>query len=153
RNYVKVKESIDAKIGKRADCENLIPLYTEKFDEKKTDKDWLKIAAHRLSAKKCTEGAIFVKITEALNDMDPSAKTAKYLEQLALDKGNTSKAIEYFKQSIELEDNKLDKAKVLFFIGDLYKKQGSLSAARNYFLKALKNKPSLGRAYLRIANM
>src|SRR5699024_8383264 len=34
RNYVKVKESIDAKIGKRADCENLIPLYTEKFDEK-----------------------------------------------------------------------------------------------------------------------
>src|SRR5699024_5331973 len=46
RNYMKIKESIDTKIGTRADCDNLIPLYSKNFEENKTDADWLKLAAH-----------------------------------------------------------------------------------------------------------
>lgn len=152
-NYMKIKESIDAKIGTRADCDNLIPLYTKNFDEHKTDEDWLKIAASRLSAKKCTEGDMFFKITEALHDVDPSAKSAKYLGQLAEKDGNTSKAIEYYKQSIDLEENKLDKAKVYYQIANMYNNQGNKSAARTNYRNALNHNPSLGAAYLKIANM
>src|SRR5699024_4187559 len=82
-----------------------------------------------------------------------SAKSAKYLGQLAMVKGKTSKAIEYFKQSVELEDNKLDKANVYFRIANVYKDQGRFAAARNYYRKALSNNPSFGVAYLRIASM
>lgn len=152
-NYMKIKESIDAKVGTRADCDNLIPLYKKKFDAHKTDVEWLKIAASRLSAKKCTKGDLFFNITKALNNVEPSAKSAKYLGQLAAHKGKTSEAIKYYKQSIDLENNKLDKAKVYYRIANMYKNQGSLSTARANYRKALKNNPSLGSAYIKIAEM
>src|SRR5699024_1640341 len=90
RNYNTIKESIDEKIGSRADCENLIPLYGNSFDEKKDDIDWLRSAARRLSSKKCTDGDLFFKITEALHKLDPSAKSAKYLGQLAANDGDNA---------------------------------------------------------------
>ncbi len=153
RNYNTIKESIDEKIGSRADCENLIPLYGNSFDEKKDDIDWLRSAARRLSSKKCTDGDLFFKITEALHKLDPSAKSAKYLGQLAANDGDNAKAIEYYKQSADLEDNELDKAAVYYLIGNMYKDQGSLSSARSFYRKTLSNDPSFGRAYLKIAQM
>lgn len=152
-NYMKIKESIDTKIGTRADCDNLIPLYSKNFDENKTDAEWLKLAAHRLSEKKCTEGDLFYNITEALHDLEPSAKSAKYLGQLAGHKNEMSKALEYYKQSAELESKKLDKAKIYFMIANIYKKQSQLSQARNFYRKALQNNPALGNAHLQIASM
>ena len=153
RNYNTIKESIDEKVGSRADCENLIPLYADNFESKKGDADWLKGAARRLSAKKCTDGDMFFKVTEALHDIDPSAKSAKYLGQLAANDGNNAKAIEYYKQSADLESDALDKATVYYMIGNMYKDQGSLSNARSYYRKALSNDPAFGRAYLKIAQM
>lgn len=152
-NYMRIKESIDIKIGDRADCENLIPLYTKNFDEYKTDSDWLKLAAKRLSEKKCTDGDLFVKITEALHKEEPSAKSAKYLGQLAAHKGQMNKALEYYKESAELESKKLDKARVYYLIANIYNNQGQLSQARNYYRRALSNNPSLGNAHLQIAAM
>ncbi len=152
-NYMKIKESINTKIGTRADCDNLIPLYTKNFEDKKTDVDWLKLAARRLSEKKCTDGDLFFDITEALHEAEPSAKSAKYLGQLAAQEGNTSKALEYYKQSAELEANNLDKAKVYYSIANIYRKQGQLSQARNFYRKALSNNQSLGNAHLQIAAM
>lgn len=111
-------------------------------------------AAHRLSAKKCTsgeEGELFFKVTERLNDMNPSSKTAKYLGQLAEQDGEIKKALKYYKQSADLEENKLDKAKAYYLIANMYNKRGSKSSARSYYRKALSNDPSLGAAHLKIA--
>lgn len=152
-NYMKIKESIDTKIGTRADCDNLIPLFTKKFDENKTDASWLKMAAQRLSAKKCTSGDLFFKITESLHDIEPSAKSAKYLGQLAAHSGNMSKALEYYKESAELETKKLDKARVYYMIAGVYNQQNQFGQARTYYRKALENNPALGNAHLQIANM
>jgi len=152
-NYMKIKESIDVKIGTRADCENLIPLYTKNFDENKTDAEWLKLAAHRLSDKKCTEGDLFFKITEALHEIEPSAKSARYLGELAAHKGNNSRALRYYKQSAELEEKKLDKARVYYLIANIYNNQSQYAEARNYYRRALSNNHSLGNAHLQIASM
>src|SRR5699024_5092662 len=80
-------------------------------------------------------------------------KSAKYLGQLAANEGNIDKAIEYYKQSIDLEENKLDKAKVYYQIGNMYNDRGNNSSARQNYNLALQNNPSLGAAYLKIANM
>lgn len=152
-NYMRIKESIDIKIGTRADCENLIPLYTRNFEEKKTDSEWLKLAAKRLSEKKCTDGDLFVNITEALHDLEPSAKSAKYLGQLAAHKNQMNRALEYYKESAELESKNLDKAKVYYLIANIYNKQGQLAQARTYYQRTLRNNPALGNAHLQIASM
>ncbi len=151
-NFMKIKGSINQVLGDKADCDNLIPLYTKDFENKKEDVDWLKRAAKRLSAKECDD-PLFFKLVEALHEAEPSAKSAYYLGQLADKDGNSAKALEYYNQSAELEEDPIDKAKVYYVIGNKYKNKGSYSQARSFYNKALKNQPSLGVAYLRIADM
>ena len=152
-NYSKVKAGVNQKLGELADCKNLIPLYQGQFEAKKTDVSWLKGAAGRMSAKECTDDPLFFKLVEALNTAEPSAKTTYYLGLLAMKDKKTSKALEYFNKSAELETNANDKAKVYFKIAELVRKQGSYGKARGYYKKALNYKPSMGTAYLRIAAM
>ncbi|WP_378178815.1 tetratricopeptide repeat protein [Aquimarina sp. SS2-1] len=152
-NYSKVKGGVNQKLGELADCKNLIPLYNGQFEGKKSDINWLKGAAGRMSAKECTDDPLFFKLVEALHKADPSAKSALYLGILALKDNKTSKALEYFNQSAQLETKASDKAKVYYKIAEVMKKQGNFSKARSYYKKALANKPSYGTAYLRIASM
>lgn len=151
--YSSVKGSIDAKLGQRADCNNLVPLYNKDFEANKSNVEWLRRAAGRMSAKDCTEDPLFFKLVEALHEAEPSAKSALYLGQLADAKGNSAKALEYYNQSAELETNPSDKANVYYKIATKYKDRGQFGQARNYFKKAISAKPSLGRAYLQIASM
>lgn len=151
--YSTVRNSINGKLGQRADCENLVPLYSKDFDQKKDDVEWLRRAAGRLSDKDCTEEPLFFQLVEALHEKEPSAKSALYLGQLAEADGNASKALEYYEQSAELETNASDKARVYYRIASNLKEKGQFSRARNFYNKALQARPSMGRAYLQIANM
>lgn len=151
--YSTIRGSINAKLGQRADCDNLVPLYSKDFEANKSNVDWLKRAAGRLSGKDCTEDPLFFKLVEALHKAEPSAKSALYLGQLADAEGKAGKALEYYNQSAELEKNPSDKARVYYKIADEYKKKGQFGQARNYYRKTLSAKPSFGRAYLQIANM
>ncbi|RRO24303.1 tetratricopeptide repeat protein [Flavobacteriaceae bacterium 14752] len=153
RNYSKIKKGINNVLGQKADCDNLIPMYTKDFEEKKTNKEWLQIAASKMNGKDCTDDPLFFKLVEALHDLEPSAKTAFYLGRLAKANGDTNKAMEYYKNAAELEEEPLDKAKAYFSIAEVYKKRGAFSSARKYYNLALDNKPSMGIAYLRIASM
>lgn len=151
--YSTVKGSVNAKLGQRADCENLIPLYNKDFEENKSDVSWLKIASERLSQKECTEDPIFFKVSEALHRAEPSAKSALYLGQLAEAEGKSSEAMKYYNESAELETDPSDKSRAYMKIADNYRKSGSFGQARTYYRRALEAKPSAGRAYLQIANM
>lgn len=153
KNYAMIKKAINGVLGQKADCENLIPMYNKDFEDKKFDKDWLTVAASRMNAKDCTSDPLFFKLVESLHDLDPSAKTAFYLGRLAKANGDENKALDFYKDAAELEENALDKAKAYFSIGEVYKKRGAFSSARKYYELALSNKPSMGIAYLRIAAM
>ncbi|WP_062054416.1 tetratricopeptide repeat protein [Aquimarina longa] len=151
--FSKVKAGINQKLGELADCKNLIPLYNGQFEAKKSDANWLKSAAGRISSKDCTDDPLFFKLVEALHKVEPSSKSAYYLGILALKDKKTSVALKYFNQSAELETKASDKAKVYFKIGEVMKKQGSYGKARSYYKKTLAQKPSMGVCYLRIASM
>lgn len=152
-NYAKIKGAIKGKLGKRADCDNLIPLYKKNFAANKNNLKWIKIATTMLKQKECTDSDIFIKLVEAQQRIEPSAKTAFYLGILAANKGQNAKALEYYGQSAELETNNSDKAVLYYRMANVYKDQGRFSRARSYYRKALNFKPSLGVAYLQIASM
>ncbi|WP_029034197.1 hypothetical protein [Salinimicrobium terrae] len=151
--YSAVKGSINAKLGQRADCDNLIPLYSKDFEANKGDTEWLKRVNSRLSAKDCTEDPLFVKVSEALHQLEPSASSAYSLGQLAESKGNTAKAMEYYNQAAELQEDPSVRANIYYRIANNLKEKGQYGNARNMYRKAIASKPSLGRAYLQIANM
>lgn len=152
-NYAKVASGIDGKLGKLADCDNLVPLYQKDYEEKKGDLDWIKRAAGRLSGKDCTSDPLFTKLVEQLDKLEPSANTAMYLGQLASQNGNSSKALQYYKESADRQTDPDKKGKVYFKIAESYRKSGSYGTARTYYQKTLEQIPSFGYAYLQIASM
>jgi tetratricopeptide (TPR) repeat protein len=145
--------NLDAIIAKEATCENLIPLYQRNFEENKRDAIWLKRAASRMDSKECSDDPLFVTLVEALHTLDPSADSAYYLGLLKDKSGDEDEALKYYEESIALEQDNYKKAKILLKIANKFREAGRRSSARNYANKALSYQPSLGRAYLLIANL
>ena len=151
--YDKISSSIDTKLGSRANCENLIPLYTRDFETFKNDGLWLQRAMNRMYAKGCNDDPLFVRIVEQKNALEPNADTAFYLGILKEKAGQSNEALNYYNQAVSLETDNFAKSKILFKIATNFKKKGQYSQARNYYMKSLKFNPSLGKAYLAIASM
>ena len=151
--YNKIAGSVDSKLGERANCENLIPLYTRDFEEYKNDGVWLQRAMNRMFTKECTDDPLFVKIVEQKNTIEPNADTSYYLGILKDKEGNSSEALNYYNQAVNLETDSYEKAKILNRIAGKFRKKGSYGQARSYYSKALAENPSLGSAHIAIAAM
>lgn len=151
--YDQIASSIDKKLGDRANCENLIPLYTKDFEANKTNAVWLQRAAGKMSEKECTDDPLFFKLVNAYHNLSPSANSAYYLGILKDKEGKSSEALKFYEQSISLETDNFKKAKLNEKIGDKLKGKGNYGGARNYYNKALQLNPSNGRPHLKIADM
>lgn len=151
--YDKISSSIDTKLGTRANCENLIPLYTRDFEAFKNDGVWLQRAMNRMYNKGCNDDPLFVKIVEQKNTLEPNADTAFYLGILKEKAGQSTEALNFYNQAVVLETDNFAKSKILFKIATNFKKKGQYGQARSYYMKALKFNPSLGKAYLAISAM
>jgi tetratricopeptide (TPR) repeat protein len=151
--YDKISGSIDTKLGERANCATLIPLYSKDFESNKSNGIWLQRAAGRMSAKECTDDPLFFKLVNAFHDLSPSANSAYYLGILKDKEGNGNEALKFYEQSLSLETDNYKKSKLYERIADKLKKTGSYGKARNYYGQALSLNPSNGRPHLKIAAM
>ncbi len=152
-SYGKITASIDAKLGDLADCDNLIPLYKKNFSSHTTDLTWIKRAMSKMFAKECTDDPLFRELLDARLAIDPSAEIYFYKGILEQKAGDNSAAIAAFNKSVDLEDDKDRKAEVLYKIATMMKRSGKKSSSRSYANKALSQNPSIGKAYLLIANL
>ncbi|MBU2949354.1 hypothetical protein KO493_01440 [Tamlana agarivorans] len=151
--YDQISSGIDQKLGDRANCENLIPLYTKDFEANKTNAIWLQRAAGKMSEKECTSDPLFFKLVNAYHDISPSANSAYYLGILKDKEGKTNEAIKFYEQAIGLETDKFKKSKLYYRVATKFKAKHSYSKARDYYRKALSLNPSNGRPYIAIAAM
>ena len=62
-------------------------------------------------------------------------------------------ALAYYEESLKLEQDQYRKASILYKIALKFKTRGLKSKARSYAYKALKNQPSMGKAYILISSM
>ncbi|WP_274475188.1 tetratricopeptide repeat protein [Mangrovimonas aestuarii] len=152
-NYDKISAGIDKKLGDRANCENLIPLYTKNFEANKTNAQWLQRAAGKMSEKDCTSDPLFFKLVHAYHELSPSANSAYYLGILKDKEGDSNGALKYYEQALSLEKDNFKKAKLNEKIGNKLKAKGSYAKAREYYRQSLKLNPSNGRPHLNIAAM
>ena len=151
--YDQISKGMEKDLGDRGNCDNLIPLYENNFDANQNDGMWLSRAMNRLYGKECDNSQLFVKIVEKKNELEPNASTAYYLGTIMDKQGNSSEALVFYNQAIELETDSYEKAKILFRIATNFRKNGSFSRARSYYIQALGYNPSMGRSYLAIAQM
>lgn len=144
--FDKVKSSMDQKVGERATCEVLVPLYERDFEQNKNNGEWLQRAMNRMYAKDCKEDPLFLKLVEQKNTIEPNADTAFYLYLLTGEQ-------KYFDQTVKLETDPLKKAKLYKKLAQELKAKGSYGKARQYYMEALKLNPSDGSPHLSIASM
>ncbi len=152
-NYNNISGSMDTKLGQLANCENLIPLYKKDFENNKTNSEWLQRAVSRMYNKECTDDPLYTELVKAYDAASPSADTKYFVANLLFSQGKTKEGNEYLDQAYDLEKDPLKKAKRAYEIGKSLKKKGQYGSARSYFQKALGLSPSMGRAYLEIAQM
>ena len=110
--YDQISGSIDQKLGDRANCENLIPLYQKGFEDNKTNAVWLQRAAGKMSEKECTDDPLFFKLVNAYHALSPSANSAYYLGILKDKEGKSNEAIKFYEEAIKLETDNFKKAKL-----------------------------------------
>jgi tetratricopeptide (TPR) repeat protein len=153
RNYDKIIKGMNAGIGGLINCENIIPVFSENFKENQSNKRWLKIAATRLYQKSCTDSDIFIDIVDALNNIEPNASSFKYLGILSHKNGDFDKAIAYYDQALKYEEDDFKKASVFYRMAESYKSLKSYALAKVNYIKSIELKPTIGEAYLGIADM
>ena len=144
---------LDSKISEISTCENLVPLYKKYFESEKENAVWLRRAVSRMFNKECTEDPFYPVLVEAYVHADPSPDASVFYAGILMKRGETNKAMEYFKKAIDQETDSYKKAKNLLKVAQILSKKGRKSEARSYCYDALKYAPTMGKAYLIIAGM
>ena len=152
-NLSLVETGLDAKLSAISTCENLIPLNKKYFEDNKTNAEWLRRAVSRMYNKECTSDPFYPKLVEAYVHADPSPTASVFYADILMDRGETNKAMDYFKKAIDQETDSYKKANNLYKVARILNKQGRKSEARSYCYKALDYAPTMGKAYLLIASM
>ena len=152
-DFIKYSEIIEELFTPYANCDDLIGLFSQKFDPTTDDVNWLKKVTKLLSDKKCTDSDLFFKASSRLYELEPTASSADKMSKMSIAKGKTSDAIKFAKESINLEEDVDTKAKYYLALADAYRSSGSYSLARTAVYSALELKSEWGEAYINLGNI
>lgn len=153
-SWENVKGNIELSFEPYASCEDLIKIYTVKFNNNPDDVNLLKKITKILDRKNCTDNELFFSATEGLHKLDPTAKSALLMGKLMINKKQDySNAAKYFKQAGELYEDNSNKADAYYFLALAYYQMKNYSSARTYCYKSLDYRPDNGNAYILIGDM
>lgn len=146
-----VSENLNARIDKLANCETLLSFYQKNFDKNSENALWLERVSDRLDAKKC-KSDFFIKVSEKLYALSPSAKSAYNMGIISRNAKNKPQTIEYFTKSAELQTDVNKKAELYYLVATVYG-YGEKQKAREFAKKALEVKPAFGKSYIFISQL
>lgn len=145
-------EEIFGKSG-AADCDVLVKIYGNEYDENKDDVDYIKSMLRRLGRANCTETDLFSTATERLYELEPSAEAAFNMARRYLKRNEMDRAREYYQMAIDQETDDELKATYHYERGMLRYSDGNLVGARNDARRALDLNPDLCDANMLIGNV
>lgn len=151
--FVQYSEKIEDLFTPYADCDDLISLFASKFNPNTEDVDFLKRLTTVLDNKKCTDSELFFNSSSRLYELEPSAAAADQMSKMSIVKGNSSDAIFYAKEAIEMEEDSSRKAKYYLALADAFRSAGSFTSARDAVYSALKLRNGWGEAYMNLGNI
>lgn len=118
--------------SKVASCDNLIALFTPRFEENKDDIDQItKMVKLLASVEGCTDNDLYMKSVTRMHQLSPSANSAYYLYRLHASKDNVKDALTYIEEAAASDE--LDVATKAQY---LYEK-AAFSLKNGYYAKAV----------------
>ena len=153
KNFVKYSEKVENLFTPYANCDDLVALFSQKFEGNQADVVLLKRIAKVLNHKKCTDSDLFFDVSSILYELEPSAYSAYQMSKMSIKKGKLSNAIKFAKQAVEAEEDKNTKATYFLNLADAYRISGSYTSARRAVYDALDLRNNWGEAYLNLGNI
>ena len=151
--YIQYSEKVENKFTPYANCEDLISLFSQKFDPANEDVNLLKRITKVLENKDCTNSDLFFSASSRLYELEPSSASADQMSKMSITKGKSSNAITFAKQAIELEEDANQKAIYYLALADAYRSAGSFSSARGAVYNALELRAGWCEAYMNLGNI
>lgn len=154
KNFIKYSEKIEDMFTPYANCEDIISLYSEKFQISNEDIDLLKRIEKILNEKECVKNQLYIDVLSILQDVDESYDYEIKLASALFANGYFLKSSNVFKkilQNYDLEENL--KAKTLLEYANSLRMEKKYSQAISQTIKALQIKPDWGEAYLLQGNI
>ena len=143
-----------------ASCENLVELYTPRYEANSADKAVLSNMVKMMGKSECTDAELFLKAVESLNAVDPSRESLYYLYKLYSAKDKNNEAADALSKAISMIDtndpanNKVLGDYTLELATFYFKKCGKNAAAVNVAKTIPEINPALaGKAYLLIGTI
>jgi tetratricopeptide (TPR) repeat protein len=150
--YERVKGNLESSFEPFASCEDLIPLYTKKFEQEPENVELLKKIIGMLDNKGCDDSPLFFDVSVKLHDLEPSAESAFLIGKMLYNKQNYTEAIEYLTQGLEMEDP--EKLETCYFaLADSYKNTNDFPNAVKMAREVLTLNENDGRPYILIGDM
>ena len=149
RGYI---AGVEAAFSPYATCDQLVEIYSKKFEADPENVDLLKKITNIMMKKRCTEQSLFFSATENLYRLEPTPTTAMSMGQMCLAKKEYSKAIEYLTDAVKGVAEK-DKYKAYLYLGHAYSGAKSYSAARTAYNNAAEADRTKGEPYRMIASL
>jgi tetratricopeptide (TPR) repeat protein len=148
RGYI---AGVEAAFSPYATCDQLVEIYSKKFEADPENVDLLKKITNIMSKKGCTDQPLFFSATENLYRLEPTPSTALNMGQMCLQKKQYSKAVEYLSDAVKGVETQKDKYKAYLYLGHAYNGNKSFSAARNAYNSAAEVDRTKGEPYRYIA--
>ena len=155
KNWENVRGNIELSFEPYATCEDLISLYTVKFNEDPNNIELLRKVVKILDKKNCTDFDFYVEVLEKLVSIEPepSAKTYELLAKLYIKREQYDKAIKYLVLAIKLQEDNNRRADDHYLLANVYLQQKNYSQARSSCYEVIKIRPEDGKAYILIGDM
>ncbi len=133
-----------------ADCETIERIFTPQLEGKKNDLDWLKRVSRLLARGMCEDAELLYQVSEYQHNIEPSSSSAYGLARMYLKAKDMDKAIEFYNEAIQLEEEKQQKSEYYYQLSLIYLSKENYPVARANSLKAIENNPGWGAPYLLI---
>ena len=102
-----------------ATCENLIKVFTPRFEQNKEDMASLKVISSLLNSNECTDSDLFAEVVGQMYKLEPSAGSAYFLYRLFTKQGDKEKGLSYLKEAAN-EATGVDKGTYLYELATIY---------------------------------
>ena len=153
KGFIQYSEKIENLVTPYANCEDLIAMFSVKFDPATKDISFLNKLTKVLADKECSAHQLFFNASSRLYELEPSASSADKMAKMSIAKRKSTAAIEFAKKAIELEEDANQKAIYYLGLANAYRNTGHYSSARNAVNSALGLRSGWGQAYINLGNI
>lgn len=153
-NYTKTLRNIENKFAPYAPCSVLEKVYAKKLDANKDNIAVLKKIVATMSKNNCIMSPVFSEALEIVHKQEPGAQSAYLMGNFSImHNKDYDKAIEYYKEAINLYETNEQKVDPYYMLGLAYMAKGNYVESRAAALAAIKIKPNCGKAYILIGDL